>query len=276
MVIRITNDTTTLNGALSQLGETMAANITTKGVSASASDGLTTLAGKILQISGDTPTPSTVIFDEDGSVDHSSTLFGSYISLRNSGTATATYNNNGYYVLTNTSADAEAFIPFPALEGITSSFKMTTDSQSTGTGVCGIALYYYIDANNWGGVKEEGQGMWISAKTNGTFTEANKYNNSTYKNLRIKNEFIYDANANTLTINRYDKDNPSTIFQTFTMNIPVTITSSVKWGTSTTWANNANRNLYEIKAEYIGGDTPCSEYIAEIDSAIEYINGSGN
>ena len=34
-----------------ELGETMAANLTSKGVTASASDGLTTLAGKILDIS---------------------------------------------------------------------------------------------------------------------------------------------------------------------------------------------------------------------------------
>ena len=46
------NDTTTLNGALSELGETLASNITAKGVSASASDGLTTLANKVLQITG--------------------------------------------------------------------------------------------------------------------------------------------------------------------------------------------------------------------------------
>lgn len=45
------NDTTTLNGALTQLGETMATNLTAKGVTASASDGLTTLAGKIATIS---------------------------------------------------------------------------------------------------------------------------------------------------------------------------------------------------------------------------------
>ena len=50
MVIKITNDTTTLNGALAELGETMATNISAKGVTASASDGLTTLAGKISQI----------------------------------------------------------------------------------------------------------------------------------------------------------------------------------------------------------------------------------
>lgn len=44
------NDTTTLNGSLQQLGENLATNITSKGVSASADDGLTTLASKILQI----------------------------------------------------------------------------------------------------------------------------------------------------------------------------------------------------------------------------------
>ena len=44
------NDTTTLNGSLMELGETMASNLTAKGVSASANEGLTTLANKINQI----------------------------------------------------------------------------------------------------------------------------------------------------------------------------------------------------------------------------------
>lgn len=51
-MIKITNDITTLNGSLMELGETLATNITAKGVQASASDGLTTLASKVLQISG--------------------------------------------------------------------------------------------------------------------------------------------------------------------------------------------------------------------------------
>lgn len=46
----MTNDTTTLNGSLMEVGETMATNITDKGVNASASDGLTTLAEKINNI----------------------------------------------------------------------------------------------------------------------------------------------------------------------------------------------------------------------------------
>ena len=48
----MTNDTTTLNGALQELGETMARNLTTQGVPSTYTEGLTTLAGKILDIQG--------------------------------------------------------------------------------------------------------------------------------------------------------------------------------------------------------------------------------
>ena len=44
------NDTSTLNGSLMELGEKMATNLTAKGVTANASDGLTTLANKILNV----------------------------------------------------------------------------------------------------------------------------------------------------------------------------------------------------------------------------------
>lgn len=53
----MTNDTNTLNGALRELGETMADNLTTMGVPSTYDEGLTTLAGKILEIAP-SPTPS--------------------------------------------------------------------------------------------------------------------------------------------------------------------------------------------------------------------------
>ena len=268
------NDINTLNGALMELGSLMAQNLTTQGlIGVSASDGLTTLANKILQISGDTPT-TIVIFDEDGSVDHSSTLFGEHISLRNSGTGTVTYNNNGYYVLTNTKASAECFIEFPLLQGIyDKSFKVTARSQGTTTYRCPIALYYYLDDNNWGGVKDEIAYLWTSAKTNGVFTE-NSITTGNSDNVEVVNEFIFDVDENTLTVNDYVG---GVLKGTKSMTVPVTLTSSVKWGTTTTWTSNTSRNLYEIKAEYTGvAPTPCSEYIAEIDNAIEYINGDGS
>lgn len=46
----MTNDITTLNGALAELGELMASNLSDKGVQASAEEGLTTLANKILDV----------------------------------------------------------------------------------------------------------------------------------------------------------------------------------------------------------------------------------
>lgn len=46
----MTNDITTLNGALMELGELMATNLSNKGVEADAEDGLTTLATKILDV----------------------------------------------------------------------------------------------------------------------------------------------------------------------------------------------------------------------------------
>ena len=46
----MSNDTSTLNGALSQLGETIATNLENLNIEADASDGLTTLANKINQV----------------------------------------------------------------------------------------------------------------------------------------------------------------------------------------------------------------------------------
>lgn len=83
----MTNDTNTLNGALSQLGETMATNITAKGVSASASDGLTTLAGKIAQI------------QTGGGGGSSNVVTGTFTTSETGGTTgtiNLNYNGSGY------------------------------------------------------------------------------------------------------------------------------------------------------------------------------------
>ena len=57
----------TLNGSLEILGETLATNISSKGVSASASDGLTTLANKVLDIDiGHSVSVKVVWVERDG------------------------------------------------------------------------------------------------------------------------------------------------------------------------------------------------------------------
>lgn len=82
------NDTSTLNGSLQQLGETMATNLTTKGVTASPSDGLTTLAGKILSIQ---------IGGSSGGITNVATgTFTTGSTGGSTGTVTLNYNGTGY------------------------------------------------------------------------------------------------------------------------------------------------------------------------------------
>ena len=66
----MTNDTNTLNGALQELGETMADNLTTMGVPSTYDEGLTTLAQKILSIgpTPPTPTPASITLTADKSI----------------------------------------------------------------------------------------------------------------------------------------------------------------------------------------------------------------
>ena len=67
-MVCITNNTNTLNGALMELAETIADNLTTKGVTASPNDGLTTLANKVLNISnsGGSGSSNCITFSFDG------------------------------------------------------------------------------------------------------------------------------------------------------------------------------------------------------------------
>ena len=195
--------------------------------------------------------PSYIIND-DASTDNSSTLFGSSISLRNSGTSTVTYTTGSpnYYEIKCTRSSSDSFIPYKPLEGITSSFKLTMKCKLHSTsGVAYTGLYYYIDSNNWGGVKTLQDAQWISDKTNGTFTEHEYTTGQSRSTNYFTVECIFNSTANTLTINTYNQND--TLIQTKTMNIPITLTSAVKWGDDVCWSNEDKHGIYEIKAEYI-------------------------
>lgn len=101
------NDTNTLNGALQELGETMADNLQSMGVSdALASDGLTTLAGKILDIQTG-GSCYHLEFDEDsyvavgGSATVTLYLQSNYEPLANA-TITLSDGSSQYSCITNT------------------------------------------------------------------------------------------------------------------------------------------------------------------------------
>lgn len=83
------NDINALNPSLMELGETMATNISSKGVSADAFDGLTTLASKILQIQ-----------TGGGASNFVTGTFTTGSSGDTTGTVNLNYNGNGYPIVT--------------------------------------------------------------------------------------------------------------------------------------------------------------------------------
>ena len=270
VVIRITNDTTTLNGALSQLGETMAANITTKGVSASASDGLTTLAGKILQISGDTPTPTpTVLFEDDCSSDRSN-------EYTTQGTQTITYNSNGYYTiaLTTQSCPNVKINSFTAPNTVKISMDMYIQSGSNAQ----PKIYLFDESQNKGyGLRVTQNNSRWNLQTITSYTDCGtnliETSLSTSTGTWYTLEVIIDDND--LTGNIYNSG--GTLLETITATGGLNLSSTGNYvAIGANYTSNTILRVKNIKVETIGGDTPCAEYIAEIDSAIEYINGSGS
>ena len=199
---------------------------------------------------------SSTIFEDDCTTDKTSTTWGSVIGLRNSGTATVTFTSGSpnYYLVKSTKNNAESFVPYAELEGITDSFKLTIKARLDNTALndyCGTGLYYYKDSNNWGGLKGMNVEQWISAKTNGTFTETQYSTGQSRNTHMLTNVFTFDSVNNTITMDMYDDDNNGALIQSKTMNIPITISSGVKWGTSVAWASSSKVRFYELKAEYI-------------------------
>ena len=265
------NDTTTLNGALSELGETMAANITTKGVSASASDGLTTLAGKILQISGDTPTPSTVLFEDDCSVDNTSD-YGSSIPLRN-GSSTLAYNSGEYYTITNNSSGAESFIPITDLTGLTGDFTFEYDSyvQQNG-GSSGLVIYNSSTA--WIKLTDDADSqkrLWYGYN-DGSFHETAFYSSETTYQKWVHYKYTVQDNIFSMIVTYNDN-----VLALYTAPIGFTRDSTTKIGLDSEWAYNTVTRYKNIVVKTIGGGgSDCSQYQTEINNAITYINGSGS
>ena len=110
------NDTSTLNGALQELGETMAANLTQQGVTSSASEGLTTLAGKILDIQTGGGSCYKIEFSEDSytAVGGSATLeiyLQENYQPKSGATVTVTGSDSSLYTgLTNSNGIAEVTV----------------------------------------------------------------------------------------------------------------------------------------------------------------------
>ena len=239
------NDTTTLNGALSELGETMAANITTKGVSASASDGLTTLAGKILQITGGGG--STIIYQP--SLDGTETLYqiGGTTTVANGEMSGGTcYLTTGWDNTIDWELTFEAYFVENDGEGIQLSFGNPTQSDYNCLRFL-CPAYNRIQTNKPSTVYNDGS--------------LNSVTRSAWLSFTVKRT----DDTLTVTIGNNTETTHTYRFSEY---------STVCIGTNS-WGGTAKiRNIVVKTVGGSGGD--CSQYQTEISNAIEYINGSGS
>jgi len=281
-MVEITNDTSTLNGALSELGETLASNITAKGVSASASDGLTTLANKVLQISGGGG--STTLFEDDCSSSSGLSNYGTIHHLGNqtSGGALSYDSTKNAYKFSPSNVADNGFcdIPIPSLDNqdkYTIEVEFFTDDSSTG-GQTGFVLYPTSDTGGNGvffrdiaSINRCGVLKFTSYSENGESGNSQQSSLPVYNNwYKLKLEIDgTDVTAKWL------KTDDTLVYST---NYTVPYTSGAMRIGITFLSKNASKYYYvrNIKAVSQGSGSDCSQYQTQIANAITYINGSGS
>ena len=244
-----------LMSELETLGETMATNITAKGVSASASDGLTTLAGKILQISGDTPTPPTptptILFEDGGvtgNVNTDYTDVGGTINATVSSTGTniscSTYNNCARIPNVQLSGDFEITYTLVDRNGEGGGWFILNNNTSTSN------FLAYIESN-----ASQGWNIW--------------YNSDSWVN---------QGKTVPCDVKITREDAVFTVYIDNTLVNSRSITDSdIYMGWKTHSAGGRNYTFKDLTIT--SGSTPtnpCEQYQTEISNAIEYINGSGS
>lgn len=269
----------TLNGALELLGETLANNITSKGVSASASDGLTTLAGKILQITGGGG--STTLY-YDPCTDN--TKLGNYTTIirGEGGNCTTTWveydSTENAMKLTNCDNKTKS-LQISALDGL-NNFTLEADFKLGGsssqsfecgfaitnstTALCGIMLQRTSNFTTFNYHNQGGDGE-TNATTHSDFIGEWTHLKVTVEDLDITVEV---TNVNEVT-KSFTKSLSSSYYTANSMQFGICLASDYS---QHSWIKN-------IKAESLDTPSPssdCSQYQQQIADAIEYINGSGS
>lgn len=140
------NDTTTLNGALAELGETMAANLTQQGVTSSASEGLTTLAGKILDIQTGGGSCYHIEFSEDSYVATGGTatleiMLQENYAPKSGATVTVTGSDSSLYTgITDSTGLATVTVSVSSTTTFTCSYSNVSD-----TATVTVSQYIFYD-----------------------------------------------------------------------------------------------------------------------------------
>ena len=240
-VIKMTNDLMT---ELQTLGTALATNLTNKGVTASYTDGLTTLANKVLQISGGGG-GSTVIYQPslDGTESkyqiQGTTTISNGVMSGGSGYLSTGWDNSIDWKLT---------------------FELRFDTQND----CGVLIIPNTvtsrDYNEVMILPPQQTSLWVRYQNGGSQFNSTSRTITTDTWYEVTVTFIDDD----LRLQMFGTD--TTVSASYLRNFANMALGVDSWGGSASIRN--------IKVETIGG-SDCSQYQTEISNAIEYINGSG-
>ena len=194
--------------------------------------------------------PLINIYEDDGITDNTAD-YGSSIPLRNNGTSTITHNQNGYYTITNTTTQAESFIPLNELTGVTDDFILEFDSYIEGSnGSSGLVIYN--SATSWEKLTDDGDSTkrtWYGYN-DGSFHETG-YNASIVTNQKwIHHKYTIQNNIFSVELT-YD----GTVVWTHTITMHLTRDNNTKYGFDSEWQSNTVTRYKNITVSTLGNST---------------------
>ena len=222
----------------------MAANLTTQGVSSTSSEGLTTLAGKILDIQGGGGGGETIIYQ------HSMTSDDTYW-VASGGNRTITYSSDGCNVTGTATSDGfykldESKVTIPS--EFTCEFEITEATQ----GAYSESTDFVVGNIS---IRKQSNSLYIGQLTGGT-----NYT-GTFPSYPVSIKVEFGATAKVYVggtqVGSWTGDYQYIGYKTYSQR-----SMTVK-----------NVKVYTGEG---GGGSDCSQYQTEISNAIEYINGSGS
>lgn len=242
------NDLTTLNGSLTELGEKLATNLTNKGVTASASDGLTTLANKVLQISSGGG--STIIYQPTLDGTENITTIATYTPTITNNTLT-----NGCGYLTNGWNN-------------TIDWELTFDYYTTGDNNGYLIIPKGTTQRDYKGIQQwycNQLNFYVNGtKPTGYITDATSCNE--WISVKItKIGYVWTVYYNDVQKTQWDTESYASTVDSWTeMCIGLDKNSSSRYAT-----------IKNIVVKSIGGGSDCGQYQTQISNAIEFIVGDG-
>ena len=184
------------------------------------------------------------MINDDASADNSSTLFGSSIALRNSGSNTTAWNSSGYYTITTVGSEKESMRVLAPLDGVTDDFCIEYDSyvQST-NGSSGFVVYN--SSISWEKLTDDAdsQKKYWYGYNNGSFHETAFYGNTVTNQKWVHYKYTVVGNVFTMEVT-YNGD--TVVTHTETMHL--TRSSSTKYGIDSEWSSNRTTRYKNIQA----------------------------